>query len=849
VSGGVLRRGAALSLALFGAPGVRAADRACAVKPLEAPTVKVTPNADYAASGLWKFFFGAEYRPLWTTPVEVEVLDLSRVGGGLTPKEKGGGKQTRSLKFDGKDGRRYRFRSADKEVNEDVLPAGLKTGFAMTVLEDQNSSHHPAAPAVVAPLAEAAGLLHSKPRLVVMPDDPALGEFRQEFAGMLGAFEETPRVEKGAVTAGFEGYVQILDWEELKPRLDASPTDRIDARAFLKARLLDMLVGDWDRHWKQWDWASKGGDSLWQPVPKDRDQAFAKYDGVALNLARSSVELGAGRLANFSTKYPPAIGLMWNSRDLDRRLLAELDHATWTEVVAELQRNIGDDVIQRAACTLPVEFYRIGGERLVRTLKLRRDDLSKVAEDFFRRVNGDVDVFATAADEVAQVERLPGGELDVSLARLQEPSRPYFRRRFTRAETGEVRVYLGDGNDRVVTRGTASGGPRLRIVGGNGRDVFDESVSGGTHFYDSDDDNQLKRGSDTSIDVRPFEQRFNEHGDRHQDWGRSRSFFPTADVETDIGLILGAALRFTDYGFRAYPYRSQQTLSVETATRTGWRIGYDSEWRRPNSRGYTRLLARYSEIEALRFYGFGNETPLVGSSDFYHVDQKQYLLAPLWVIPRGAFTLSLGPAAKYSSTDLGPGSFVSLARPYGSDDFGQVGALAGLELDTREPKQAARKGVRLRVSGSVYPAVWSVRETFGDVHGDASLHLPIPLPLRPSLNFRVGAKQLFGAYPFQEAAYIGGSRSVRGMSFNRYAGDAYAFGNAELRLRLLRMLGVFALADAGRVFLEGESSEHWHDSVGGGLWLSFRDDRFVVSFTGARSEGHVSYYVKSGLAF
>jgi hypothetical protein len=844
-----LVRAASVSLALLSlAASAAAAEQSCPVPAPAGHTVKITPNADYEAGALWRFFFGKEYRPLWTTPIEVEVLDLSREGGGLKPKEKGGGKQTRSLKFDGKDGRRYRFRSADKEVNDDVLPAGLKVGFAKNIVEDQNSSHHPVAPVVMAPLASAAGLLHSRPRLVVLPDDPALGEFQKEFAGMLGSFEETPRVE-GVVTPGFEGYTQILEWEELKPRLEASPTDRIDARAYLKARLLDMLVGDWDRHWKQWDWATKGGDALWQPVPKDRDQAFAKFDGAALNLARSSVELGAGRLANFSTTYPPAIGLMWNSRDLDRRLLAGLEHPVWAEVIAELQRDLSDDVLQRAACTLPPEYYRIGGPRLVSTLKIRRDNLGKIAEDFFGRVNGDVDVFATSADEVAEIERLPGGELDVRIASLKDPSRPYFRRRFLPSETNEVRVYLGDGNDRVVTRGQSSGGPRLRIVGGNGRDVFDETSGRGTSFYDNNGENQVMRGSGTKIDFRPYEERYNKYGDRHQDWGRSRSFFPSADVETDIGLILGAAMRFTDYGFRAHPYKSQQTFSVETATRTGWRVGYEGEFRRTNSPSYKLLTARYSEIEALRFYGFGNETSVSGSSRFHHVDQAQYLLAPTWVMPRGSVTFSLGPLAKYSTTDLGAGHFIGTLRPYGSEDYGQVGAQGGFDFDTRDSKAAARRGVRLRAAGSVYPPVWSVRETFGEVHGDASLHVPVPTPLRPSLNFRVGGKRLFGLYPFHEAAYLGGTRTVRGISRNRFAGDAYAFGNAEFRLRLFKMLGVFGLWDAGRVFLESESSDHWHTAAGGGLWLAFRDDKFVVSFTSAKSEGHTSFYVKSGLAF
>ena len=35
--------------------------------------VVITPGARYMASGIHKFFFGSDYRDLWTTPIEVEV--------------------------------------------------------------------------------------------------------------------------------------------------------------------------------------------------------------------------------------------------------------------------------------------------------------------------------------------------------------------------------------------------------------------------------------------------------------------------------------------------------------------------------------------------------------------------------------------------------------------------------------------------------------------------------------------------------------------------------------------------------------------------------------------------------
>ena len=81
---------------------------------------------------------------------------------------------------------------------------------------------------------------------------------------------------------GFRGITEILNQSELYRRLDAGAGDHIDARAFLRARLVDLMIGDWDRHERQWRWAKFPGSDLWEPIPEDRDQAFSRYQGVAL---------------------------------------------------------------------------------------------------------------------------------------------------------------------------------------------------------------------------------------------------------------------------------------------------------------------------------------------------------------------------------------------------------------------------------------------------------------------------------------------------------------------------------------------------------------------------------------
>ena len=97
-----------------------------------------------------------------------------------------------------------------------------------------------------------------------MPDDPRLGEFRNEYAGRLGLLEEFPNKPKDQ--PGFAGASDIIDSEDLLKLINPSPENRIDARRLAAARLMDMFLNDWDRHPGQWKWA-RFGTGAWIPIP------------------------------------------------------------------------------------------------------------------------------------------------------------------------------------------------------------------------------------------------------------------------------------------------------------------------------------------------------------------------------------------------------------------------------------------------------------------------------------------------------------------------------------------------------------------------------------------------------
>ncbi len=83
-------------------------------------------------------------------------------------------------------------------------------------------------------------------------------------------------------------------------------------------------------------------------------------------------------------------------------------------------------------------------------------------------------------------------------------------------------------------------------------------------------------------------------------------------------------------------------------------------------------------------------------------------------------------------------------------------------------------------------------------------------------------------YEFYQAAALGGDFDLRGFRNQRFIGNQSFFQSSDIRFSIGKIknslipmsYGFFGGYDYGRVWLEGESSNKWHQSIGGGLWLN-----------------------------
>ncbi len=838
----------ALSVVLCPVAALAAAqERETPPSPAPSAIRQVVPGAHYRAGALHRFVFGNHYRSLWTTPLPAEVLDLRTFSGGLTPRKRGGGLQTRTLKFQGADGRQWKFRSLDKDPSA-VLPPELRDTFVDAIVQDQISAANPAGPLVVDALSEAAGVPYVPHRLVVLPDDPSLGAFRAEFGGLLGLLEEDIRVKEPA-TPGFGQFTRIVDTVELWERLDKHPEEKVDAPAYLRARLFDMFLGDFDRHKDQWQWAKLRDGELWQAVPEDRDQAFAKYDGFALGLIRP----WHPDFVDFNESYPHIFGLTWKGRYLDRRHLAELEWPQWEQVAKDLQSRLTDAVIDAAIRRLPDEHYRVGGAALAKRLKGRRDALPLAARSFYRQLAKEVEVHGS--DGVERVEIAPGEGGTVRVTVTGDDGQVRFRRSFRPEETSEVRLHLKGGDDHVV-REAGTGALTVRVIGGPGNDVLDDTRAGHTRFYDAQGNDRVLRGPGTRSDRRPYTSPNDATGQPARDWGRSLMGTPIISGGGDLGLFLGGQVSLFGYGFRKHPYSFRHTVRAGWATSlSAAQVEYDGLAYRANSRTHGELQLRASQIDILRFYGLGNETTSTPGVDFFRVEQSHLMVAPSLHFGSENVDLEVGLIAARASTSTPEGTFIGQTRPYGSGEFAQAGLRTRATLGRRDLGRTTSAYVW--AGGAYYPKVWDVEHPFGNVEGQAAAFLsPAGVPLAPQLGLRVGAKKVFGTFPFHESAFVGGPDEVRGLRPQRYAGDASAFGSAELHLRLGEIglllpteIGVMGFGDVGRVWVEGEQSDTWHKGVGGGLWLAPLKRSASVAIALAKSEGLTRFYIQAGFGF
>ena len=335
--------------------------------------VRVSATNQYSSNALKSFMQGENYRNVWEVPILAEVFYLDS----FEIMKEGGGNQTQSLKIRNPKGALYSLRSINKDPAP-LIPGAAKILKLENIIVDGISAQHPYGAVLAASLADAAGILHTHPRIVYVPVQDHLGEFAEKFGNRLYLLEY--ETEGKFNWTGHDNVAEIVETDDLQElKLKLGDRLKVDIRQLVKARLFDLLIGDWDRHSKQWGWAlqEKGNQIKAIPVPGDRDNAFFRIDGVIPTIITNKLVQPMVRPFEKDIDHLP--GFVY---PFDNYFLKDVPEKIFIEEAHALQESLTDAKMEAALKQWPKELQELNGKEILEKLKHRRNDLPGYAKEF-----------------------------------------------------------------------------------------------------------------------------------------------------------------------------------------------------------------------------------------------------------------------------------------------------------------------------------------------------------------------------------------------------------------------------------------------------------------------------------
>ncbi|MGZ5191087.1 MAG: hypothetical protein ACXWCZ_08685 [Flavisolibacter sp.] len=379
-------------------------------------SITVVAGDQYHRGKLYRWLWGDNRRAEWTVPVRVPVVYLDTLYGGLTPYKIGGGNETSSLRLRSATGKEYAIRSINKSRLQ-VIPRYLQNTFIGCIIQDGVSMSHPYAAVAITKMLQSAGIYHTTPRLVYLPRQNALDTFNTVFGNKLFLLEQRPDGDWSDAPhlGNFDKFYSTI---EVLGKIKDSNHFKADQKAYIKSRLFDILVSDWDRHHDNWKWGIDNDQETFVPIPRDRDQAFFTRNGK-LNNFFISVS-GLRFMQNFDYSIKSVEALTSQDRKLDKSFSNEIGLTDWLHAAKNLQQLLTDTVIEQSILQLPPEVFAISGKEIIEKLKARRNKLHCYATEYYKVLAKKVEIVGSEQSEHFDFKKLEKGQLSVQISRIDK---------------------------------------------------------------------------------------------------------------------------------------------------------------------------------------------------------------------------------------------------------------------------------------------------------------------------------------------------------------------------------------------------------------------------------------------
>jgi hypothetical protein len=809
-------------------------------------------------SGIYRFLMGERYRKYYSTPVEAPTVYLDTLFGGLSPVRKGGGHQSKSLRLKHADGRHYTMRAMEKDAvlfmqstfyQDQYLRDFYDDTEAQEFVLDAFTGSHPYATFVIGGLSDAARVYHLNPKLYYVPKQPVLGTFNSEFGDALYMIEEHPS-EGHSDKASFGFSDEIISSINLLEEIFEDEDNIVDDSSYIRARLFDLLIGDWDRHYDQWRWIrfEENGKTVYRPMPRDRDQAFSIIsDGFILGFA-NVLSASTRNLSKYDEKIDIE-GITRSAIGMDIVLMSYSDKNVWNKQVRFLQNALTDQVIEEAFEQFPKEVLGEDTERIGQILKYRIEHLQSIADEYYSFVNKNVIIAGTHKDDFIEVTCNEDGSVTVDMYRIKDGEKRdnFIHRTFDPNVTKEMWIYGLDDQDVFNVVGE-SRKIKIRLIGGQNKDTFQADRAGKVIIYD-----HKSKDNDVSGVVRTKLHLTDDYATNIFYYKKYKhrvvQGYPFIGSNPDDGFLLKFSTSVTTKGFQRNPFSSKNQIGAGYYFATnGFEIDYAGEFATVHNWNFRLNSNITSNKYVENFFGYGNTTPNFeadesqdGSDDYdYNRVKMQYFdFRPsfVWKGHLGGEFL-LGVNFQSSQVERTEGRYLETLYPEDDPIFQRqnyVGLTTSHHYRNRDKSPYPSLGFESMIEASYVNNISSTKG-FGYIKPSMEVIHKLSADGKLVLASRLAGRVTIGDdFEFFQAATIGSKEGFRGLRNQRFSGKHSFFQSSDLRYKFNTMktrlvpvhFGIYGGFDYGRIWVDDDLAEQedynndrLHTSVGGGFWIT-----------------------------
>ncbi|WP_369753447.1 metallophosphoesterase [Flavobacterium sp. WC2409] len=791
-------------------------------------------------------FLGTHYRNYYGVLIEAKTAILDTLYGGLKPDIAGGGHQSKSLRLVDKDGKEYVMRAVKKSVSRFLQSVAFKdqyvenefeNTFAEDFLYDFYTTAHPYTPLAVGALADKIGVSHTNPKLFYIPKQNGLEEFNTNFGDELYLVEERPS-ESQKKLKSFGTPKDIIGTEEVLENLVKDEKYSIDENEYIKARLFDMLIGDWDRHYDQWRWGEykEDGKIIYKPIPRDRDQAFSKYDGALL-----SILMNIPALRHMQSFKDDIKNVKWFNREAYQLDLAFLKTATkkdWIKEARYIQENLTDEAIDNAFTSLPKEVQDKTIAEIKEKLKSRRAKLANYASNYSTVLQKTVLIVGTNKKDKFVINHISKNNIEVSVYRLKKEGEQLIHSiSYNGSKTKNIWIYGLDDDDEFEVKGNYYSKTKIRLIGGQNNDTYTVENGDKIKILDFDSKNNT-----FNIDSKTQKKLSDNYETNLYNYKKPKynafSGYPTIGFNPDDGIKFGINVNYTVNRFKQNPYTRKHIFKGNYYFATeGFELLYNLSAPKVIGLWDFNLDTQFTSPNfAINYFGYGNETH--NNDDIEGMDYNRVRIRIIKAAPQlkkaglNGSTITIQSIFENIEIDRTVNRFITTVNTVNPNVF-EYQQFAGTSLkysyENYDNLSLPSIGMGFSISGSWKVNLGDLNRNFPTIESKLNFNHKIDSNGKFVLaTLLKGKAVLNNNFEFYQGATLGGDYDLRGFRNERFLGKQSFFQSSDLRWNIGKIresivpmtYGVLGGFDYGRVWLDEEKSNKWHQSFGGGLWLN-----------------------------